>query len=478
MKNPWKMIWISAYIGFSSNSFAAQPFVITPNQTTVNVSNFATEPYKIIWSVVNNLNKATPVSISLQNNVNNNAISVLSSTCNSPIQPGKSCTFTIGIVGEQLLGEQISISPKVCGFQGQVCAQPIAAARLAVRKNINPIPQGNWRLLSDTPVSSFPQFVTINYPTLTVGVINQDYMPTIVSCPNLNSEYNCTVLFSGLLDYNFSTLNYLTYLPNGNLVGIFQINNDDAAKPAITYPMQYNAGKWTPFSSSFPGITYGFDNTASSEVYLSTIATIFSEEQQGYLNYGLSKAYSGSANLFSSQSSNLTKGFTNIVNDGVGHTFVSGIEASPDESVQHMSLIWLWNTANSSYTPISMPNNIPLITDMVSDGKGTIFISGLDYNNVARVWSYSYASNTFLDTGLEGTYIPTLAYSPYGYLLAGGIDNNFKGAVWYYSNKAWTNLNVPDSASIVSIAADANNDIVVTGIDSNNRADIWLYNNQ
>ncbi len=114
---------------------------------------------------------------------------------------------------------------------------------------------------------------------------------------------------------------------------------------------------------------------------------------------------------------------------------------------------------------------------MVSDGKGTVYIAGSDSLTDGHVWKYTTASGQFTDTGLVASSVTTLYYSPYGYLLAGGIDDElYDGTVWYYSGGTWTNLNLTNSASVVSIAADANNDIIATGLDFHSNPTIWLFN--
>ena len=63
-----------------------------------------------------------------------------------------------------------------------------------------------------------------------------------------------------------------------------------------------------------------------------------------------------------------------------------------------------------------------------------------------------------------------------GYLLAGGVDNvNYNGAIWYYANGKWQSLNLQNSSSVVSISANAQNDIFASGNDNMNNPTIWLF---
>ena len=198
---------------------------------------------------------------------------------------------------------------------------------------------------------------------------------------------------------------------------------------------------------------------------------------------GSAKLYNANSIQVNSQANTAASSLTGIVEDGLGHVFVSGpvstYTITPTPATTY--LIWQWDTTSSdpttAYTPINMPTNLSNISSMVSDGKGTIYIAGSDELTDGHVWKYTAASGQFLDTGLVAESVITLYYSPYGYLLAGGIDHEqYNGAVWYYSGGGWTNMNLTNSSTVVSIAADANNDIIATGQDLAHHPIIWLFN--
>jgi hypothetical protein len=485
MRNLWKIG--SVLLSFSVIGYANAKaiFDITPSATTATVSSTATQDYILTWTIKNNTSSTTPIKFSNWGaNINDQAFSVRSTTCNAQVAPNGTCSMTMGIRGAAVNANSVIVSPRFCLPNGQVCATATQSYRLSINRTTTPIPQGSWKVFAVLTSENFPEFVSINYPALALGVVNHDYTPTVYKCANLNSADDCILLGQGFFDYNFETITAMSYAPDGGLYGVFTKPQSDAINPNISYILKIPSGAsaWQQVATPVVGMALGLDTQSSLRILFSSG---FYEEDPDYgsISIGSAKIYSNNNELVGSQRNPNSASLSAIVDDGLGNIFVAGkvddhqITPTPEET----NLVWLWNTTDSNsataFTAINMPTNIPLITSMVSDGHGTVYIAGLDIFTDGHVWKYTVASGEFVDTGLSASSVTTLYYSPYGYLLAGGVDNvHYDGAIWYYAQGAWTNLNLTNSTNVVSITADANNDIVATGFDSDNNPNVWVYN--
>ena len=485
MINLWRATSVLIGLGAWGITHANAVFEIIPQSTSVTVSGSASQNYVLTWTVKNNTSITTPIAFSGWGTPNSGSdlFTLTSTTCTTPVSPGGTCTMTMGIRGDAMTSNSLTVSPRFCLPNGQVCSTATLANRLSVTRTSTPVPQGSWKVHSVFDGASFPEFVSIYYPKLVVGFINSNYMPLVAECPDLTSQYNCTLLADGILSYDFESINNLSYAPNGSLYGIFTRSQVDAINPVRSYVMDIPASSstWAQFTDPFNGTALGLDTYSDLGILFSS-GFFHPVPNYGYPGIGSAKLYNTNSVQVNSQANTAASSLSGIVEDGLGHVFVSGpvstytITPTPDTTY----LIWQWDTTSSdpttAYTPINMPTNLSYISSMVSDGKGTIYIAGSDAFTDGHVWKYTAASGEFVDTGLVAESVITLYYSPYGYLLAGGIDNQqYNGAVWYYSGGEWTNMNLTNSSTAVSIAADANNDIIATGLDLDQNPTIWLF---
>lgn len=460
----------------------AQPsFTIAPQiHSPAMVSARAQEIFIIPFSVTNNLSVPTSITVkglpTAQGKAPGTALFVNSSTCNQPILPGKTCEIAIAAVGVNI-AKNFQFSPIVCGFGDKVCSQADSNNRIEIIRNTNPIPEGTWKTLATVDQNTFPQFLAIDPARyqFAVGITSSNYLPVVVRC-SISDIHNCSVPFHGLLEHNFSTLTDLSFDSEGNLYGLFIKSYESAPWNNETYPMKLveNSNTWSMFGSSFSGTGFGLDTSNPQNILISSQQITQDSPND---SVGLAQSFSNAGNALYAQTFLNAVNFGNIVNDGLGHIFVSGPELNPDASIQSHSKIWQWNPNEQTFTAIPMPDTISIITALVSDGQGILYASGLDGENNGQVWRYTVSTQSFEDTHINASYVTTLDYSPYGYLLAGGVNNtDYTGSIWYYSNNQWVDMNLPDSTNVVSIASNANNDIFATGFTSHNQAAVWLYN--
>lgn len=480
MMNLWKVPLILLGICTNVVSYAREMLLIVPQSTSVTVSGKANQNYVMTWTVQNNLNKPTAIVLDSWGYNGLTTVAGRDECSTQQVASGSRCTIAMGISGSVIPGDNLTVSPKFCTPDHQLCSQATASNRLNLSKTSNPLPTGQWKVFSETPLDNFPEFVSINYPRLDIGVISGTYSPIVYQCPDLNSDLNCTTVdLQSIIDYEFTSMTNLSYSPSGALYGVFTKPHSEVSdvNPEQSYILTIPAGssRWQEVSVS-DGVALGLDTSSSLGLLVS----------RGFLNQ-VPSAVGGSL-LFQSNGSVLTgtntssSDLSSIVADGLGNIYVAGVKSRSSSTIQPFSQIWRWNPSQNTYTAITMPDNIPQITSMVSDGNGTVYVSGLDLASNGHVWSYKTATGQFLDTGLVASSVTTLFYSPYGYLLAGGIENDdYNGAIWYYTNGVWTNMELNSSvfrgcSNVASITADANNDIVATGYDLFNTSTIWVFN--
>lgn len=476
---------IAVLLGLSTASIAnaAGIFQISPEISSITISSTGSD--QVVWDVTNNTSAPTTIFLNSLNGsggspANNTAgLKILEDTCSNIVTPsGAGCTLTMGIDGATLTSATTIVSPVFCGFHGQACSQAILANRLTIYKTSTPpgpTPSGSWSASAVPSNLTFPEFLSISGNNFAVGGINSSYAPDVWTCP-IATPTTCTELNNGI---TAATIHQLDYDGNGNLFGVFVAqNNNDAINPTTTSVMVWKNNTWSSYSPTLQGVGFGL-NTQSTLGILASSAYQIPVVGYGYPSFGSAQLYNANGTVINAQTNSDAANLTAIVDDGLGNVYVAGQVSNYSiiPTPQPYSLIWRWNTQSTNpltaFTPIVMPNDLPTITSMVSDGKGTLYISGLDNAAVGHVWSYR--NGIFSDTGLIAESVTTLEYSPGGYLLAGGIDNiNYNGAVWYYSGGNWTNLNLPSSASVVSIGANSSK-IIVTGNDDTYNPKIWIY---
>ena len=394
MINLWRTTSVLIGFGAWGISHANAIFDIIPQTTAVTVSGLASQNYELTWTIKNNTRITTPIVLSGWGPPNSGSklFTLISTTCTTPVSPGATCSMTMGIRGDAMRSDSLTVSPKLCLPNQQVCSTSTVANRLNVTRTSNPIPQGSWKVHSAFEKASFPEFVSIYYPKLVVGFMNSDYMPLVAECPDLTSQYNCTLLIKGVSEFHFESINNLSYAPNGNLYGIFARSQTDEINPVRSYVMDIPAGTstWDQFTAPFNGTALGLDTYSNLGILFSS-GFFRSVPNYGYPGIGSAKLNNTNGVQVSAKLNTAASTLSKIVDDGLGHVFVSGpvstYTITPTPATTY--LIWQWDTTSTdpttAYTPINMPTDLSFISSMVSDGKGTIYISGSDVFTNGRV---------------------------------------------------------------------------------------------
>lgn len=466
------------FIGLGAFGVAHAGFDIVPASTSVSVSS--TGSATVIWTVTNTAKSATLIYLKTLNssggNPENSTAGLSGSGCGNNVPVKGTCTFTMEINGAQLAQSTVVVSPELCGFSGQFCNQASSSNRLTITRYPTPNPNGSWSIYPVSNTLTFPEFVAINNSQMAVGGMDNNYSPAVWLCPVTPGA--CTAETSGLSSYDFNAITEMDFDNSGNLFGLFTQTQDDSINPTRSYTMKLgaNANSWDQFNSATNGKAFGLDTHSASTIFTSSTFKV-PISGFGTPSFGSARASAASNGAIIERQTNIaSSNLTGIVDDGKGVIYVAGTVSnySISPTPETYSMVWIWNPTANTYTEINMPTNIPTITAMVSDGNGTIYISGLDNASDAHVWRYS--NGVFADTGLTAESVVALEYAPKGYLLAAGVDNtNYDGAVWYYFGGVWKSLNLPDSASAVSISVNADNTIAVVGEDSATDPTTWIF---
>ena len=489
---------IAILIGFGALNLthAAAIFDILPDVASITVSS--TGNNEVFWYVTNNTKKTTKIVLNTLNGnggnpaSNTSGLTVINDACSTVNTPaGGGCIVTMGITGAKLSRSTTVVAPVFCGFNGQACSQPIAADRLTIyRSDIppGPNPSGQWSYYMDANLNSlsFPEFLSISGTSFAAGGMDNNYAPSVSTCP-ITQGPGCQIIPTPTPPAStsaFTSIYQMDYDSSGNLYGVFiQSDPSDQINPwqSYIYEVPLSGSTWAPFNGGGTnGIGLGL-STETSLGLLYTTSFAVPVPGYGYPYFGSVFLYGSGGNVINHLTNTHSSELTSVIDDGQGTIYVAGMQSvySISPPVQAFSMIWTCNINSTdpttAFTAINMPTNLPIITSMATDGRGTLYVSGMDYEYNAHVWSYK--NNIWSDTGLIASQVTVLDYSPGGYLLAGGIDNvNFNGAVWYYSGGNWTNLNLPDSSKVAAITSNANT-IIAAGIYSDySTPKFWLFN--
>ena len=485
----WKTINILIGLCAFTTIHAGALLSIVPASTSIIVTDSATAT--ITWTVTNNTSKPTSIFLKALNSsggVPANSTTGLGNgggCANSRVAPNHSCSFTMTINGGALSTSTFIVSPTFCGFKGQACSQPAINNRLTINHQFIPNPNGSWSTYSFIPngllpnnTLSYPEFVSMTNTQIAVGGIDANIDPSVLLCPTtLNNIAECTQSPSG--PQTFDAITQLDYDKHGHLYSIFTAYTGDFINPYQSTILKLPSGSssWETFNTRpINGVMFGLD-THSPWGILASSAFNVAVPGFGLVSFGSAWTYrlNGEGD---NKTNVLSSGLSEIIDDGDEHVYVAGAVSnySITPTPETYSMIWRAEKGTSNFIAINMPTNIPTITAMVSNGHGTIYISGTDDKTDGHVWSYN-EKDGFKDTGLIADDVAALEFSPYGYLLAGGTVNFNVGAVWYYSAGKWTSLSIPQSTKITSITGNSNNQIVAIGQNNDfpRAPTMWLY---
>lgn len=116
------------------------------------------------------------------------------------------------------------------------------------------------------------------------------------------------------------------------------------------------------------------------------------------------------------------------------------------------------------------------INSLISDGKGSLYAGGIDYDYNGQVWQYK--NGVWTSLGLQGANrILSLAIDGNGILYAGGtyLKNSAVGQVWMYSNGKWTATDIPGSRRVELLAVGQDNVLYAAGVDTLSVYQVWMY---
>ena len=453
---------------------------LSNNFRPLDVSATAVLPYLVPYTVTSHLNIATPITLGfIRPAGGGDAFSVPYSECTSLLAFGATCSFNLGIVGTKLLNDATA-SPLVTGMGGQVSSQATSKNRVQVSLKRDPSPPGDpiWlpfpirRWLQD----KFMQKVATNPTQFKVATASLDISTNkpVITLASLFDPTDATIAADGLESYHFSQVTDLAYDATGNLYATFiqsAAENGDSVK-SFVMTLAAGSATWTTLGKNAPisGIARSFLITSNG-----LAVTGISAENGNPSSFVQVLDFEGNTiaqKTFSGQAA-----FSYITSDAEGNLFVAGEEENSDINQQSYSYIWRLNSVNRTFTQLSLPIDMLVITGLVSDNRDTIYYSGLDVTGKAAVFGYNTKEDVFSDTNIKASYVGSLAYSAYGYPEASGRFEGFTaGVVWSLNSDGttWTNLNLPDSGGVVAIASNANNDTIAFGVDSQNNPTAWL----
>ena len=169
-------------------------FNIVPSQTSFNISS--TGSASVVYTISNvSTASATPI-IDLGYQSTGNNLTIVSNTCTAPIDAGSSCTFRALIPGADQ-PKTFTITPRVCGYDGNLCSGPISVVTVTVT----------------SPLPGLP-------PRAYEEVINNDQSTTTLLGININ---NTSDRISYLLNFTPSD-NSVVVSPDGSKVYATQHN--------------------------------------------------------------------------------------------------------------------------------------------------------------------------------------------------------------------------------------------------------------
>ena len=350
-------------------------------------------------------------------------------------------------------------------------------------KNSAPLPifSGAWSSVSLTDEKiAFGSYIAGNTANqVAIAGLGDTLQPTVFLCSPAIS--NCRQATNGL-GADLVSISALEYDTGGNLYGSFNISTSGAyGEYSSTLVKKLLAGSdtWQDYQS-LGGLGLALDVSGIGILSSSSFSV-----------FGTKYAARGAADLFSPDgariygASNFESSALNaITTDGKGTIYTAGPEYKTQAQLaveQAFSKVWVWNPAaadkTKQFSPINMPANLLEISDMVTNGNGTVYISGVDSTNTGRVWAYT--NGVLTDTGIAANRVTALFYSPGGYLVAGGVDNvNYVGQVWIYKPdiSQWTSLNLKNASKIVNVSVNSSaNTIYAIGTDTQNNPAAWYF---
>lgn len=342
-----------------------------------------------------------------------------------------------------------------------------------------PNPSGAWNSVSLTSqLIAFGSYIAVS-ATGQTAIAGTDLLlrPSVYLCDSAIS--NCKKADSGLGE-DLTSISALQFDGTGTLFGGFNtIVNGVFGASSTTSVKRYAAstGSWTDFQS-FGGVGLGFDIATAGILTSSS----FSASITGVAARGAADLFNPNGTRIYGDSNFESSALSAITTDGRGRIYVAGQEYKTPSQLtveQPYYKVWAWSHGNaaSPFTKIDLPSNLLKISEMVTDGDGKIFIAGVDGQNIGRVWAY--VNGGVSDTGLTANRINSLSYSPNGYLLAAGVDNeSYEGQVWYFmpGSVTWTRMNIPNASKIVKIVTNPQSNVVYAiGVNRQGVPTAWYF---
>lgn len=344
-----------------------------------------------------------------------------------------------------------------------------------------PIDRGVWSSVSLTDEDiSFGSYIAGNVANkVAIAGLGSALKPTVFVCSQTISD--CTEVTTGL-GADLVSVSALEYDTGGNLYGSFNISTAGSYgeySSTLVKKLAAGADTWLDYQS-FGGLGLSLDVSGIGILTSSSFSVL-----------GTKFAARGAADLFTPEgfrlygSSNFESSALNaITTDGKGTIYAAGPEYKTQAQLaveQAFSKVWIWNPnaadKTKQFSQINMPANLLEISDMVTNGNGTVYISGVDSSNRGRVWAY--ANGVLTDTGIAANRVTALFHAPGGYLVAGGVDNvNYNGQVWHYKpdRSQWISLNLKNAGKIVNVSVNSqSNTIYAIGTDTQNNPTAWYY---
>lgn len=286
---------------------------------------------------------------------------------------------------------------------------------------------------------------------------------------------------------NVQAISALEFDSSNNLYGTFVVPQNLTINPTRANVMKLPAatGTWLTFNST-NGVGLGLEISSDLGV-LSSSSFAFPSPGFGWAHYGSVFLYDANDNKIASSINHDAGALSYVTGDGLGKVYVAGIGYYDDVRPSEGSYVWTWNykesDPNLAFNKIESSGvQFSMINGMISNNAGSIYITGQDQLSVTHVWQYNGSKLQYL--AFPGYTISSLSYMPEGnsgYIIVGGVDNDFNGQVWSYNLQieSWATLiDAPRSSSIGVVTVDpSNNKLYVAGQDQRGIARIWTFFN-